>query len=290
MAFRVLPAQNEILVIRTIQAAGWDDLTEDIHVIELFPVPEPGSSGVLTSAIGDPAFIEHKFAESFEISDDYIPPSGPEFPELYDSNACPPPISIYMKTVKPKGILHYNMYASQVVVGFQVNAEGAADEIKEWRYDTAWAVPQSTHYTEPLDARVIAGVHRALIYTVPGDDRTDEPNLVALRRYFNPLFPGAEYPYPIYGDPEPEHQVVEKRYKRPTNLFCSFDVNSPYLEYIKEQGFTAIAWDESIGRVCIATPKDMHILVLDVGKMTEVWNLQKFQVDKWKRVNDLAQA
>ncbi|KAF5356544.1 hypothetical protein D9758_008215 [Tetrapyrgos nigripes] len=289
MGFRVLPAQNEILVIRTVQTAGWDHLTNDTHIIELFPVPELGAIGVLTPPIGEPAYIEGKFAESFEISGDYIPPCSPDFPYLYDAKACPPPISVYMRTLNPRGVLHYNLYPSKEITGVQINEEGVVEEIGEWKYTTDWAVPQSTHYSEPVDARIIPGVHRALIYTVPGDDRTDEPNLLALRRYYNPLFPGSGYPHPPYGHPEPEHEVIEKRYLRPTNLFCSFQINSPYLEHIKEQGFTAIAWDESIGRVCIATPKDMHILVLDVGKMTEVWDFEKFQPGKWKRMKELAQ-
>ncbi|THU89910.1 hypothetical protein K435DRAFT_676883 [Dendrothele bispora CBS 962.96] len=290
MAFRVIPAQNEILVVRTIHTTGWDHLVNDTHTIELYTVPGSGSTGVLTSPVDEPAYIEGKFAESFHISEDYIPPIGPEFPNLYDAKACPPPISIFMRTVNPRGVMHYDLCSSHLIVGHQQDAiTGEIEEIKEWVYRTDWAIPQSTHVSEPVDTRIIPGVHRALMYTVPGDDRTDEPHLLALRRYHNPLFPGSEYPHTPYGYPEPEDEVIEKRYKRPTNLFCNFKVDSPYLDYIKEQGFTAIAWDESIGRVCIATPKDMHILVLDVGKMTEVWNFEKFQVGKWQRVQGMAQ-
>ncbi|KAK7464640.1 hypothetical protein VKT23_005848 [Stygiomarasmius scandens] len=289
MAFRVVPAQKEILVIRTIQTAGWDHLVNDTHTIEFYPLPDLGVPGLLKEPTDGPAYIEGKFAESFHISDDYLPPSGPDFPNLYDEKACPPPISIFMKTINPRGVMHYNLCPSRLVVDVRMDGTGGVDEISEWIYRTDWALLQSTHVSEPVDARIIPGVHRALVYTVPGDDRTDDPELLALRRYHNPLFPGAGYPDPPYGYPEPEQEVIEMRYKRPTNLFCKFKINSPYLDYIKEQGFTAIAWDEGIGRVCIATPKDMHILVLDVGKMTEVWNFEKFQVGKWKRVQEMVQ-
>ncbi|KAE9401917.1 hypothetical protein BT96DRAFT_572810 [Gymnopus androsaceus JB14] len=246
-AIRVLPKQNQVLVVRTIRLRKLDE-KQDQHLVELYTLPNAGELGV-ESQPDQYILITNRNAHSIHLSDNYDPPRGIDHPFLHDPNARPPPLSIYVCGEQLEGTEHIN-------IDPELSFDG------RWVYNLEWLHEQTTIHDAQYGLRVIPGVRRALVYTVPLDDRSDNPKIRSLSRYFNPNFHLEDYPHGA--EPEGDLSVLRKRYLRPAEEYTAFKFNSTMFKTIAETGFSAIAWDESTGRICIATQKTMKFLIMDV--------------------------
>lgn len=192
----------------------------------------------------------------------------------------PSPISIYMRLRDPCGVTHYTVFPKMDI--FEHNKI----QYFRWKYTVdQYVVGQSTHICEH-SAYVLPGLFRSIIYTVPKDDRSETPKLLALRRYFNPSFPPVEYQYPVR-DNENEAMLGKKRFRRPALLHSSFKLPEDVFDALNKQGIGAITWDEGIGRVCVVSAKDRtKIVVLEFSAVVQA----DLRYAKWKMANNMLEA
>ncbi|KAJ8075184.1 hypothetical protein PM082_019512 [Marasmius tenuissimus] len=279
-ALRVLPQQNRILVFRTIALVGQlPRETHDVQSIEVFEIPEDDDETYqlesntydyrIVQAV-DRVYIENKNVSSVHISDYPTIPRSLDLPQLYEGhdNAPLTPISIYVRTSAPLGIVHYEVFPIRDPV------------TNEWDYVLDSVIPQTVHISDPVETRIIPGTTRSLIYTVPPNDRTGHPKLLSLRRYFNPRYAPDDYK-PFALKDHLEVPVLDKeRYPKPKLLYSSFDVCDPTFHGVAEKGLSAITWDEGTGRVCVASQEDMKIVILDLGKVN---GASDPRFEKWRK-------
>ncbi|ESK96147.1 hypothetical protein Moror_7288 [Moniliophthora roreri MCA 2997] len=256
---RVLPDINKLLVVRTVRTSVLRSERTDLHLIEIYDIPTEAwalNDDQLPSVNAqDRVYIEGKNVASFHISDYPVVSRGSDLPSLYERKDMAPlsPISIYARTFFPQGLLHYEI--------FPVWKDG------KWDYILDAVIPQTVHRSEPNQSHVIPGIYRSLVYTTPSDDRSGNPKLLSMRRYFNPRYAPDTY--------EPYKQVEslfvpvlgKERYPVPKLLYTSFEACDPTYNSIANHGVSAITWDEGTGRVCIASQKDMKIVIMDLGKL-----------------------
>lgn len=216
--------------------------------MELHTLPDAGVLGVV-SLPDDYALITNRNATSIHISDNYEPLIGPDHPFKHDPKARPPPLSIYVCGEELEGMEHFNIDPVLSYDGY-------------WFYDLEWYVEQATVKDPKYGVRIIPGVHRALVYTVPCDDRSDMPKIKSLGRYFNTQYQRVDYPHGH--PPQGDLSVVRQRYLRPEHEHVPFRLNSNAFRNIAETGCSAITWDESTGRVCVATQKNLKFLIMDI--------------------------
>ncbi|KAJ3995485.1 hypothetical protein F5050DRAFT_1573460 [Lentinula boryana] len=253
-AIRVLPKQNQVLVIRSLRLRKLEGVRyrpQDRHTMELHTLPDAGELGVL-SLPDEYIMLDDGNVASVHISDSYEPLRGADHPFPHDPNARPLPLSVYVCWEDLGGMQ-------------QINVHPLLSYDERWYYDLEWNHTQATVKDPEHHVRVIPGVRRALLYTVPRNDRSDKPKIKTLGRYCNPYSHNVEYPHGF--PPEGDFSVVRYRYVRPTHDYAPIKCCSPAFDNIAETGCTAITWDESTGRVCMATQKNMKFLILDVRKM-----------------------
>ncbi|KAF9067343.1 hypothetical protein BDP27DRAFT_1226033 [Rhodocollybia butyracea] len=93
-AIRVLPKQNQVLVVRTLRLRKLNEKL-DQHTVELYTLPDAGVLG-LQSEPDQYFLIENRNAMSIHLSDHYEPLRGRDHPLLHDPYGRPPPITIYV--------------------------------------------------------------------------------------------------------------------------------------------------------------------------------------------------
>ncbi|KIK62242.1 hypothetical protein GYMLUDRAFT_260384 [Collybiopsis luxurians FD-317 M1] len=273
-AMRVLPKQNQVLVIRTLRLRKLCE-DQDQHSVELHTLPELGQLGAVSGQPDQYFIIENRNASSIHISDIYEPLRGHDQPFLYDPDARPPPLSIYVCGEGLEGMENINIPPDQYYDGHRMR----------WYYPLDHWHEQQTVRDKQYHVRVLPGVHRALVYKVPVDDRTDHPKIKELGRYYNPGYTLSDYPHPAEPDPEEEEgsSVVRQRYRRPADEYLPFKFSSTAFEYIAQHGVSAMTWDESTGRVCVATQKNMKFLIMDVRMVVSPDD----RFAQWRRVQGL---
>ncbi|KAK0466267.1 uncharacterized protein EV420DRAFT_1636851 [Desarmillaria tabescens] len=243
-ALRVIPRQNQFLVIQT--------SLENEHLAQLYRMPkfgkhnqEPDETRILDI---------HGFIPSFQISDnyqsmDYIPGHPNYFQSL---NYDPPPISIFVQTNDPPGLLHYTM----------MPMSDRADDVY-YTVEGKSFNQQSRNNKEQYD--VLPGIHRALVYKTIYDDSTQTQGIVELRRYLNKKRPHPAY---ISGFREVREPLL-RRYAmetwRPIPVYLSITLPNEILQRIRTVGMGTITWDEGTGRVCISS-RDGKVVILDMGR------------------------
>jgi len=129
---------------------------------------------------------------------------------------------------------------------------------------------QSRHDTDNTVSHVLPGAYRTLIYTIPAEDRTATPSLLDLRRYISPETQPYDYPMDIDGDANEDQSIMKKRKNIPYNIYSSLAIPQRLATTLMEDGVTAVAWDEGIGRVCIAASDDSTIHILDFAQVSTV--------------------
>ncbi|KAJ3723589.1 hypothetical protein DFJ43DRAFT_648646 [Lentinula guzmanii] len=271
-AFRVLPKQNQVLVIRSLRLRKLERdhryRPQDRHTMELHILPDAGQLGVM-SLPEEYIMLDDGNVASVHISDSYEPLRGDDHPFLHDPNARPLPLAVYMCWEDLGGVE-------------QINVHPLLSYDQRWYYNLDWNQTQATVKDPEHHVRVIPGVQRALMYTVPLDDRSDKPKIKTLGRYCNPYSHDVAYPHGF--PPEGDFSVLRYRYVRPTKDYAPIKCSSNVFQHIAEKGCNAITWDESTGRVCMATQKNMKFLILDVRKIVAPDD----RFAQWRRLQAMA--
>ena len=259
----MFPAQNQIFVIRSISGVPSRDGPLNITLLEIYNGPIRGET---TARMAADRWISDQDFGSFQISDHNLVTQHDHSiqPHLPSARGPPPPVSIFCRLINPHSIQHFMMWPIHV----NIPATGRSPARTEYYYSLEHLTFQSRHDCDPNIAHVLPGAYRTLLYTVPSWDRTDNPSLINLRRYIAPETQPRSYP--IQKELSGEERVMKQRKLIPSNIFATLTLPKKLAIGLKEYGVTAVAWDEGVGRVCIAAPEEQAIHVLDFAQTPKV--------------------
>jgi len=102
-----------------------------------------------------------------------------------------------------------------------------------------------------------------------GEDRTESPKMLSLRRYVHPKNAGFDYlPDPPVAE-EDECPVLRnnQRLEMPRKgVYATIETGTLTDEINEEGGLRAMAWDESTGRIVMASEDGLMIRIVDCSK------------------------
>ncbi|KAL0951881.1 hypothetical protein HGRIS_008540 [Hohenbuehelia grisea] len=258
-AIRILPEQGDILIMRVVK--GSDDAhpdAPDLGALEIYALPEMGTKAVATAK--ETYFIWNKKISRFYVSDAGFPHVSADHPKLRPHRGPPPPISVYIRTEKPNGILQCTIWPKYI----EHPATATMPARTTFVYSTDILIAQAVHLTDGLVPHILPGAERAIVYNVPEDDRTDTPALVNLRKYINPQRQPADYPQP---EDTGMDDVLRRSYQHvPHTIFRSFKLPHLLREELKK-GLAAITWDEGTGRVLVAGKDEEYVRMIDFANV-----------------------
>lgn len=246
-------------------------------LVELYTAPIYAGSYEYTCI--DSYTVSGKLVASVQISDYGIPTTTGDQPQLLPSSGPPPPISLYIRTSNPPGVVHHCLWPSFLD---QPQATTASTR-RVWFYDLSQAYVQTSHVSSPYDIHILPGAYRAMMFTVREDDRKDALRVVNFRRYVNPENVPWDYPK---ADPDSVRPVLRgPRYLVPSNVYTSIDLTVNAKAQLEATGMAAIAWDESIGRLCVAAAHDKKIRIMDFANAVQ----PDERLSKWVRTHNYFQ-
>lgn len=229
------------------------------------PTPRPPTCGPLESASMNDGYFD-----DFEVSDHGFTSLHDDsiFPSL-SREVRPPPISIFGRTRAPstEGLMHMSIWPLRVE-GPRPSPPpqpAAALPMPQLRYTLTEARYQSYQAFEDADhhlnVHVLPGSYRALVYITPGDDNSDAPPITALYSYVSPEARTLREAGSPFDEDEPEKGRAVIRDRSLVAIDLPKNISSLLM-----QGVTAIAWDESIGRLCFSTVRSSRVHVLDFAQ------------------------
>lgn len=194
------------------------------------------------------------------ITDDISPSDEQSDFPLQASSQPPPPISVYIEMKSPQCIAHWHIWPEKT--------EWEAGPQYVYTLHGITTVKQTLHDPRPHIGHVLPGVFRSLIYTTEATDHTSTPSLTTLRRYISPEFQSNQYPV----DRVQHHSAVERsNYKdMPNNVYTRLDMGEEFATRYRHHGLGAIAWDQTIGRVCLTEGGGSVIEVIDFSHAAKV--------------------
>lgn len=267
-----LPKQKQILVVRqciTVEFEEW--------VVEFYDFPTTHAIQTPTNYIILKSVVPNSLLK-VHISEPLIPDPSPKFPKLQDEPL--PPISLYFESRHPYGLMHYSLwpmhkampdgkikYTPRYIVDPTPPPGGPTPEYELVKREARrHYAHQTCHITEPQVVHVLPGNYRAVYYTTSKDDRRASPSMIRLRRYLSPEIQKVVYPERP-GDNSLAFMRTERPY-HPSGLYGTIEIE---LEDSKafSNGINAIAWDESLGRICVAVEGELSVRILDMGRTIE---------------------
>ncbi|KAG6811268.1 hypothetical protein H0H92_008261 [Tricholoma furcatifolium] len=251
---RHLPLQDSVLILRhvVIENTLSNEILQSFHSLEVMDIPNPESdSGFVRGQAPDTYSLGSKKVVGLRISDYTMPSTnGHDTDVKLRTDSQPlPPISVFVETADPGGIIHHFMWPAPRRRDIDpIPYSGPQD----FYYSIEFITDQTVHQTPGLRTFIIPGVWRGIVYSIDENDRRDAPSLRKLRRYLNPEFTKS---YPVAR--VNRNSDVQKRALRnvSNNAFGDFliwDLDNDFVRY-REEGLAAIAFDETVGRLCIAT-------------------------------------
>lgn len=246
---RVLPAQKDVVLIRTVVSEETPEHPLTEHLAEMFHIPiTPGTATVKPFERWP---VDSRVYDSFHLSDPVTYSIGIDHPNLQPASGAPPPISLFCRTVGPVGIVHYLIWPK---------IEEEVGKPPRYHFNLEYVVPQTVHVSAPWVTNVLTGSSKALMYTVESE-RKDTPRLLTIRRYLSPQL------QPRWSLREPEDPIEPiSRRDRPAlsqKYYSSFNLPRDLRRKLDDIGLAAITWDETIGRVCLACGDEFKIHILD---------------------------
>lgn len=270
-AFRYLPCQNGLLVVRTVAEAPGPDAPTYI-VFEFYDFPDQTGPHVLTALGGwKCADVWHLDGE-FTISDPEIPgkKTRPDHPDLLPKEICPPTLWVFAPSSDPKGLAYWWFRP-------QPKPKARDSDPTEYHYTE---VHDSAHFHRNRDfhERALPGAERTLLVELDAAGRTEAMPLNRLRRFhWSAERFGQRYPHPLLGVCAPVTAPVEEDCVLAfTNIGSSENLGQ---EVSAAGGLTALAWDEGSGRICLAADGADHIRVCDLAPVVEPHRRLAF---KWR--------
>ncbi|KAJ7109839.1 hypothetical protein C8R44DRAFT_264372 [Mycena epipterygia] len=246
---RVLPEQNDVIVVRTVVSEETPGHPQIEHLTEMFHIPShPGEAPV---TLFERWPIDPRAYDSFHLSDPVTPSIGIDHPNIQPASGAPPPISLFCCTVAPVGMVHYLIWPK---------IEEEAGKPPRYYFNLEFVVPQTVHVSVPWATHVLTGSSKALMYTVDSE-RKDTPRLLTVRRYLSPQLQPL---WSLRGMEDPTEPISRK--DRPAlskKYYSSFNLPRYLRRKLDDEGLAAITWDEAIGRVCLACGDEFKIHILD---------------------------
>lgn len=251
----MLPCQRQILVIREIGQPR-----EGEHVLELFDDILSGDEPVeyARDAV-DIEWLDHDTIgtlSNIEISDHGIPTAldSSVHAALRDARQppAPHPITIWANRHQPvadtrRGMHPYTYTGLLRIVLYpeRIEEPGAAGPVVSYRYKfermgPLRVIPLSGGYI----LRPIVGSMRSLVYMTHEEDLRDTPRVRGLRRFCDPGLMSFE---------EAERRMNQECFTRKIKVPKDIDMRE----------VAAMAWDETIGRLCVAEWMSDVVHVLD---------------------------
>ncbi|EKM83949.1 hypothetical protein AGABI1DRAFT_124275 [Agaricus bisporus var. burnettii JB137-S8] len=277
-----LPRQRQILVVR--QCIGFE---VEEWVVELYPFPThnqeiTATHGIVARQVPPNTLIKATISDP----DASLNLSTP-LPKFQSDPI--PPISIFFEHDYPSGLFHFCLWPM-----YEQTPDGHINYIPRYtvipteppggitpEYEAEFAsagkfsMAQSCHITDPEVAHVLPGGYRAIFYTTKYDDLRASPSMIKLRRYISPEIQDRSYPE------KPADNSLsflrKTRRKVPNGIYGTIDI--PVEDSATfGLGISAITWDESIGRICVAIDGELCVRILDMAKSVE----PDVRFDAWK--------
>ncbi|KAL6301301.1 hypothetical protein BKA93DRAFT_828413 [Sparassis latifolia] len=250
-AIRLVSVENKVLVVRKVSQG------DPTVTVEYYDVIPPGDEKAeVHASCTNGIIIYGADATWVKISDHGIPPREDDsvVPVLYGRPEAyaPRPISVFIYLSAGRKLLRLSIFpVRDEDVPLPSPSSGPLS------HDQAYGA-----YTYPLkadkepdwwsfkryeeEAHVLAGSYRSIVYTTPLGNRTDAPPIVKFHRYFDPW---SRWEDPPDGVDMHQKHVVSRTYV-PDSVR---DIKS----------VAALAWDETIGRLCVAGAGSPTVHVLD---------------------------
>ncbi|KAF7347521.1 hypothetical protein MVEN_01508300 [Mycena venus] len=243
------PDQNDVVVIRTIVSEETPGHPLVQHLTEMFHIPTaPGDATTVQPFERWP--VDPRSYSSFHLSDPVTASIGIDHPNIQPASGAPPPISLFCRTAAPVGIVHYLIWPK---------IEEEPNKPTRYHFNLEYVVPQTVHVSAPWTTNVLTGSSKALMYTVD-NERNGTPRLLTMRRYLSPQLQPL---WSLRGTEDPTEPI--SRRDRPAlskKYYSSFNLPR-FLRRKLDEGLSAITWDETIGRVCIACGNETKFYMLD---------------------------
>ncbi|KAH9949414.1 hypothetical protein B0H21DRAFT_133036 [Amylocystis lapponica] len=273
MAIRLVPAQNCILVVRKVVGSR-DYPVEMYHVVPSGDAPrEVERDPIERTWVNDNGGT----VTGVHISDHGIPPQEDDsiLPTLFgadDEPRAPRSISVFFRTADPEFCIRVTFFPRSIYHELpptppNADADAEDDEDAEelpgprakYGSYTTYAYPLSHHslmkmHRAPAGCafRILPGSYRTVVFVVPKDERADAPHVWRMYRYFDPA-----------SRTRIEEQVtVEGEWTGPQTVVCGLEVPRE----VVTKRVAAAAWDETIGRLCLAFEDEQTVTVLDYAR------------------------
>ncbi|KAL4248406.1 hypothetical protein ABKN59_006837 [Abortiporus biennis] len=269
-AIRILPSQRQILVVRSIKNADVEEEPHPkmIHAIELYQLPHNPTSDHLHINLDADESDLLSFAKlgRVYITDPYTTLHNDEslFKDLYGTQCTPRPISIIATGINPDGVVRLTLYPEEVeeenplppappstnvslfnsLSSMEVSEAEKSVEVKrrKYRYSTASSsTVKVLHALLNEEYRILPGSYRSILYTIPWDDISAAPRVLRMYRYFD-----EESVRKVPLEEETEDDPVDED---------DIGVLGDY--------FAAMAWDETVGRLCLCLDEGEQVFVVD---------------------------
>lgn len=278
LAYRNLPFERKVIVVkrflrRALDAAG-KEIDTPMMSIELY---HPLYDWDLDRDALDGYSFEHA-VRSVHIAEPQLPYFGDDAARRQAGSGAflrPPVISIYCRGANPDRFLLMECTPRIVDIDREWELYKKIKEVQckagDWRarlylphfYDLDLMNPVAEfQYPEAFGtAFVLPGNGRAALWAVPADDRTDAPKLISIWSFIRSENDADLLPR--------EQEDAEWPARKPdgTRRDCFMPVVLE--EEVRnrfERGVQAMAWDESIGRLCVCAAESSEIYVLDFAK------------------------
>jgi hypothetical protein len=259
----IFPEQHQILVIRSVPPPLPGPDATPVYLFEMYDTPDYGQ--IISSQAVDRYTMDNRHIVEFYISDANLVNHNDESiqPTLHAAQGPPPPISIFCRTIEPNGLHHFILWPQH----FYVPAGITSMETSLYFYTLSNLISQSRHDSDDVICCVLPGSSRSLIYTISADDRRAAPSLIELRRYVSPETQPFEYPEP---QTEDTSDIMKERKRVPFNIYSTLELPRKLAKTLRNEGITAVAWDEGLGRVCISASEDSTIHILDFSQVSKL--------------------
>ncbi|KAF8963901.1 hypothetical protein BDZ97DRAFT_1919431 [Flammula alnicola] len=253
-AFRYLPCQHGLFVIRSISTAPGTA----VIAFEFYDFPDAPGPHVFDALHGWECADTWNIDDEFVITDPEVPHKkmGPDHPDILPKEECPPTLWVFAPSKEPKGSAYW--WFRPVQVQKQRDTE-------ETRYHYMEVPARAQfHHNRYHHERALPGSERTLLLEID-KGITEATPLNKMRRF---LWPAERFPqrYPTRQICEPITEVGEECVLAFTDVGTSQVVGD---EVNSEGGLAAITWDENSGKVCLAAENGDQIRVCDLAPVVE---------------------
>lgn len=267
-AIRALPSQGVVIVVRTFytHAQGSPTVVQVYHMFNTVGRQKPLEDFVLNKTPNE-IFCEIIITEPPLLRDIFEVPGLDECPSFY----APPPISIYAITRQPNVFKHWVIWPTEDNREFEQDTDIDRRRPPLYNIKQPYFViqPRYVFETLPFDVGILPGIHRPLIYHY---DLRSPHVLTDLRRYQPRWTTNRVTDNAIAVIPRRE-PLVKRSWQslwQPTYSFASLElIPDQVFARLQEQESSSLSWDETSGRLCVASAPDLRMTIIDIGTNIE---------------------